>query len=167
MTNIRNPQSEIPQLITSILAEPAIYSNDHFVVVADADPETPGHLLLLPRQYAECMAETGVEELMATLKGLEMLLGEPYFLIERGRADFCSSFGTTYAHAHLIPSACFDGRDLPEGEVYVDLPKAIEIIGDNEYLLAGPLAGPFQICRPGLANWPKRYARTFIKPPLH
>lgn len=145
-----SPPTATHPLVKAILTEHNVCADDHYVVLADAEPVVPDHFLLVARQAHASLAEAGPGRLESFLESnFSPVCGNGYMLFEHGHGPFCSSFGTfVHAHAHLVPvgsidSVCFSCGD----ELQFDtLSAALRCIAPNtEYLLWGIVGGPTRL----------------------
>jgi diadenosine tetraphosphate (Ap4A) HIT family hydrolase len=150
-----------------ILTEKVVADNKQFRIVEDKDPIVPGHLLLFALKEAKSLADSPFENLCDFLeeKLSTLFPNQRYWLVERGRGLFCSSFGNIiHAHGHLVPEDSCGQILLREEKAQKaeSLRHAFEIVkGADEYLLAGQVKGGFEVVYP-LNNAPKRLARMII-----
>lgn len=149
-----------------ILQEPFVYESSDFRIVADAAPVVQGHLLLFPKRQGACLADGPVGELGRFLDAFLEESGprSKFLLVEKGRGQFCSSFGNvTHAHAHIVPQRgnwSLKGV-VGQGRSFAEITEALRWVrdfGSEQYLLAGEVGGQFTIVYP-LVNPPKRLAR--------
>jgi len=151
-----------------ILAESAVAHNEHFRVVYDRDPAASQHLLLYSIRELASLADAPDGALNEFLENelTASVPNEDFFMIERGRSRFCSSFGNVvHAHAHLVPARLLKSEiALPRESTKVStLDAAFEQLKDDgEYLLAGIVGKDFQFTR-NLTFAPKRLARLIIE----
>ncbi len=124
-----------------------VKSNDYYVV-RDVEPICPNHLLLLSKHRVPSLADDpGAKKLPELLKGISSLINvREWFLLERGRASFCTSgFTCNHAHAHFVPKTFFKDDLLlmlvsgGDPVRYPDLSSALHeaSLRQDEYLLFG------------------------------
>jgi len=164
LTSMSTPGGDaLHPLVRSILAETPICIDAHHVVVPDADPVVPGHLLLLSRTPLHSLAAGNPQRLELFLKQtFALTCAAPYLVLEHGHAGFCSSFGAfVHAHAHLVPCDSVESVTFPSSRVlhFNTLAQALEAVAPGtEYLLWGESSGPASlILQPSL---PKRAIRN-------
>jgi diadenosine tetraphosphate (Ap4A) HIT family hydrolase len=97
--------------IKRIMSEQSVYENEDFKVVYDRTPIIKNHLLVVSKhQYTSMVDNEDLElkynSLFKILKDKKLI--NNFFLIERGRAQFCTSgFTNSHAHAHILPLDSF------------------------------------------------------------
>jgi diadenosine tetraphosphate (Ap4A) HIT family hydrolase len=136
--------------IKRIMSEQPLYAANGVRIVPDADPISPGHLLLVPEAPVSSIAEvlkwSTLQEILRSLPPEFSKLD--YILLERGRASFCTSgFTGSHAHAHLVPARDFRSdtlRRIARAVQAEEQPSAVEALrkassSRGEYfLLIGP-----------------------------
>lgn len=133
--------------IKRIMSESFVYDDDDFRVVYDKKPIVENHLLVLSKHSYTSMADeddvvSKYNFLFKDLNGKKII--DNSFLVERGRAQFCTSgFTDSHAHAHLLPLTPFKENMI---ELFVEATKsqkmesledAINILrkSKNEYIM--------------------------------
>jgi len=100
----------------------SILENKYFLIINDAHPISPGHLLIITKRHVESFFETTEEEKTALLKGIE----QAKVLIEKKLSPDGYNIGINdgeaagqtinHLHIHLIPRYDGDSKD-PRGGI--------------------------------------------------
>jgi diadenosine tetraphosphate (Ap4A) HIT family hydrolase len=163
--------------IDRIKAEPSLISSQKFHVVEDIDPIVSNHLLIMPHDKFTSLADMGDRLrnlLTSTIKNLSenRFNRTPFFLLERGRARFCTSgFTDKHAHAHILPTHEFTSLTLDElinitkAEKFESLGSAFSSVSESssEYFLFSLNGDQTWVAHTGKTfNPEKRFFRNFF-----
>jgi diadenosine tetraphosphate (Ap4A) HIT family hydrolase len=162
--------------INRIMGEEGIYTDHHFKVVVDRDPIVDRHLLLISCQDAPSFADLNPPSLLVTTlqnQSIRSLMENgPWVILERGRAEFCTSaFTTSRAHGHILPIAPFKTDLLKEfvattgAKHFSSLASGLEFVrhASSEYLLFSVNGEEAYVATPNHTFMPgKRFIRTFL-----
>jgi len=133
--------------IKRIMLEQSVYEDEYFKVVYDKNPIVKNHLLVVSKQPYTSMIDN--EDLVSKYSLLfkklkDKKLIDDFILVERGRAQFCTSgFTNCHAHAHFLPLNSFKKNTV---ELFAEktkcqkvksLEEAVNIlkVSKNEYIL--------------------------------
>ncbi|MDR0681147.1 MAG: helix-turn-helix domain-containing protein [Dysgonamonadaceae bacterium] len=133
--------------IKRIMSEQSVYEDEDFKVVHDRNPIVENHLLVISKHPYTSMIDN--KDLCSKYKLLfknlmDKKLIDNFILVERGRAQFCTSgFTNSHAHAHFLPLDSFKENiiglfvEKTKCQKTNTLEKATNILkrSKNEYIL--------------------------------
>jgi hypothetical protein len=98
-----------PDAISRIMREKSLWFSKDLHVVSDRNPIVNEHYLVVAKSLAHSFADSDCKQSLDMLfQGGGPFSNQRWILVERGRASFCTSkFGSSHAHAHLIPEEKF------------------------------------------------------------
>jgi diadenosine tetraphosphate (Ap4A) HIT family hydrolase len=160
--------------VKRIMLEPSVYEDEDFKVVYDKNQIVKNHLLVMSKHPYTSMVDN--DDLIAKYDFLfkklkDKKLTDNFFLVERGRAQFCTSgFTNCHAHAHFLPLSSFRENTI---ELFIEETKSQKIESfdnavnmlrksKNEYMLLINGQQVYISIMPSKQSFEKQFIRKFF-----